>query len=1466
MRTIGVFIVVLILIPCHCLQEPMGNENNPADRQDKGFRFHISTGQSLTLTADTKKTDMDTNALKQSSWYSNAIKNILESEYEIKQTGNTNEFASPNRQQNLRAYYSADKFTLEPRADDNWKLQLTLKGIYSGKKKIYSPEEDAIASTNKNRIQFNHNKEFTVEYINSKEGVRQNFIIEKKPAGDPSSLRIKLQVNPGWFINKVHPKEIHFAKNNGNNLEKKLTYNNLKVWDAGNKELDASFSVCKNELSIHINTEHAVYPLTVDPLITGTNGTPDWIGDDANQPSSFFGYSVASAGDVNGDGYSDVIVGAYGYDDASSNAGRAFVYHGSSTGLSATPITELHDANQAGALFGRSVGCAGDVNGDGYSDVIIGADMYNDAPYTREGRVYIHYGHSTTGLSLFPDVVLKDADQTDAGFGWSVAGAGDVNGDGYSDVVVGAYNFDDGFVNEGKAFVYYGSLTGLQAVAAVTLADADQADAQFGVSVASAGDVNGDGYSDVVIGSHLYNDGGNIDEGRAFVYYGSNTGLSTSPLILSDADQASAQFGFSVACGGDVNGDGYSDVIVGANLYDDGFANEGVVFIYYGSSSGLSATHNAIADDANQANANFGAKIACAGDVNGDGYSDVIIGSYTYDDNLVDEGVAFVYYGSSSGLSASPDCMLDDANGPGASFGYSVASAGDVNGDGFSDVIIGAYTYNYMGNIDYGLSYVYHGGPDGLNTSTTWSAEGNQFGAQFGVRVSCAGDVNADGYSDVIIGAYGYDNGQPSEGVAFIYHGSASGINTIPAAMVESNQANANMGFSVAGAGDVNGDGYSDVIVGAYLYDNGEVDEGAAFIYQGSVSGINTTAAAMVECNQANANMGFSVAGAGDVNGDGYSDIVVGAWLYGDGQTDEGAAFIYNGSASGINTTAAATLESNQASAFMGFSVASAGDVNGDGYSDVIIGAWQYDDGEADEGVAFIYNGSGSGINTIPAVMLESNQASFYLGYSVASAGDVNGDGYGDVIVGVTGYDNGQTDEGAAFIYHGSATGINLIPAARVESDQANARMGNSVACAGDVNGDGYSDVIVGGSVYTNGQPGEGAAFVYYGSITGINTIAAVILEANQAFAQFGVSVASAGDVNGDGYSDVIVGAWQYSNGQGAEGAAFIYHGNRPGNNLRNNLRLYNSDLITPIQQSNMSDPNLFGAGLYAKSFIGKQKGKMVWETVWNGQPFSGNPITNSVNVTSSQPVFLDLGLTGTELKHQIAKLTGHKATYIRVRVKYDPVTAITGQVYGPWRYPEGYLRGRRDVGAVALPVKFIAFNVLKQDKSALLKWITTDEERGVQFEVQHSTDGINFTNLVTINGKNQTQNEYEWLHANPAKGNNFYRIKAAEDQKTVYTTTRKLYFSEAAGISIYPNPIIGGQLLTIKNDLITANQQVKISFINSTGQLVGEKEMVATLDGSAALDLQDIPAGAYLLVIQTGKGTVSKKIIVAGL
>ncbi|MFQ5416993.1 MAG: integrin alpha [Myxococcota bacterium] len=511
---------------------------------------------------------------------------------------------------------------------------------------------------------------------------------------------------------------------------------------------------------------------------------------------------------------------------------------------------------------------------------------------------------------------------------------------------------------------------------------------------------------------------------------------------------------------------------------------------------------------------------------------------------------------------------------------------------------------------------------------------------------------------------------------------------------LESDQASALLGTSVAGAGDVNGDGYADVIVGALQYDAGESNEGAAFVFLGSASGIAdgdpTTAATQLESDQAGGYLGNSVAGAGDVNGDGYADVIVGARYYDAGESDEGAAFVFLGGASGIADgdpiTAAAQLESDQANAYLGHSVAGAGDVDGDGYADVIVGANQYDGGESNEGAAFVFLGSASGIfdgdPTTAATQLESNQASANLGTSVGGAGDVNGDGYADVIAGARYYDAGESNEGAAFVFLGGASGIAdgdpITAAAQLESDQANAYLGHSVAGAGDVDGDGYADVIVGANQYDGGESNEGAAFVFLGSASGIfdgdPTTAATQLESNQASANLGTSVGGAGDVNGDGYADVIAGARYYDAGESNEGAAFVFLGNGDGDGRPVVAQQRRGDGSgVPVQPwGGLLDSYAFEVRLDATHPEGRGRVKLEVEYCGAALAF-GNASCGSLTGAT----WRDVRATseGVRLSETISGLTEDELFRWRARVLYAPysvtqsgITPPPNPAHGPWR------------------------------------------------------------------------------------------------------------------------------------------------------------------------------------------------------
>lgn len=417
-----------------------------------------------------------------------------------------------------------------------------------------------------------------------------------------------------------------------------------------------------------------------------------------------------------------------------------------------------------------------------------------------------------------------------------------------------------------------------------------------------------------------------------------------------------------------------------------------------------------------------------------------------------------------------------ESNEEGSQFGFSVASAGDVNGDGFSDVIVGAFLQSSLA----GRAFVFHGSVRGLSTVPNWSAEGGQINANFGESVASAGDVNGDGYDDVIVGADGYSNGQTSEGRAFVFHGSRAGLSSTPNWIAEGNQAVALFGSSVAGAGDVNGDGYSDVVIGAPYFDNGQTNEGRAFVYHGSPSGLSTFPNWIVESDQTQARL-WGGATAGDVNDDGYADVIIGAGFFHNGQPDEGAAFVYHGSRAGLSPTPVWIVEGGSVEVTIFGLCAAAGDVNGDGYGDVIIGAQGGAEPLTSEGHAFVYHGSIDGLLSTPSWIAECDQQDALFGSTVATAGDINCDGFSDVIVGAQYYENGQIHEGRAFVYFGSATGLHRIFNWRGESDLIGADFGSSVACAGDVNGDGYSDVVVGARMFTNGELAEGRAYVYHG-------------------------------------------------------------------------------------------------------------------------------------------------------------------------------------------------------------------------------------------------------------------------------------------------------------------------------------------------------------------------------------------------
>ena len=625
------------------------------------------------------------------------------------------------------------------------------------------------------------------------------------------------------------------------------------------------------------------------------------------------------------------------------------------------------------------------------------ADLY-------AGRAYIFWGSEF--MNNTPDVIITGAagDQ----LGCSVSTAEDVNGDGYTDVIVGAEGNDAGGTNAGRAYIYFGGFI-MDNTADVILNGASANDL-FGSSVSNVGDLNGDSYSDVIVGTWL-NDAGGTDVGRAYIYFGGISMDEIADVIMTGEDDED-YFGISVSTAGDVNGDGYSDVIVGADHNDAGGIWAGRAYLYTNSLSG-----NDIPDEfftGGAADNYFGCSVSTAGDVNGDGYSDIIVGAYGFSSF---RGYVYIYFGG-IGMDNSADVLLYGEIFTSDWFGYSVSTAGDVNGDGYDDIIVGA-NRNEAGGNNAGRAYIYFGGT-GMDNIPDVTLTGETAGDQFGVSVSIAGDLNGDGYSDVIVGAPYNDAGGTDAGRAYIYFGGAS-MDNVADVILNGAAAGDDFGSSVCTAGDVNGDGYNDVIVGTPNNDAGGNSAGQAYIYFGGVNMDNNEDVILTGA-AADDRFGYSVSTAGDLNGDDYSDVIVGAYHNDAGGTDAGRAYIFFGGIS-VDNTADIILTGESASDIFGNSVSVAGDVNGDGYGDVIIGAQYSDASGTNTGRSYIYFGGASMDNTADVIMNGENLGDWF-GSSVSFAGDVNGDGYSDVLVGAERNDGGGTDAGRAYLYLSSSPPI----------------------------------------------------------------------------------------------------------------------------------------------------------------------------------------------------------------------------------------------------------------------------------------------------------------------------------------------------------------------------------------------------------------------------------------------------------
>jgi putative NIF3 family GTP cyclohydrolase 1 type 2 len=859
-------------------------------------------------------------------------------------------------------------------------------------------------------------------------------------------------------------------------------------------ETDWKYDEETNTLSLQISTKDDLYPIALDPTLAfraPAQSNTGWVV--TGEGTSAFGYAM-TAGDFNADGKTDLAVGASDY---STSTGRVYIfYNDGSISTAATAADVIITGEATSNTFGVSL-ASGDFNADGKTDLAVGANAYS----TNTGRAYLFYNGSIITENASGADIIITGETTSNQLGYSLA-SGDFNADGKIDLAVGAWGYS---TSTGRAYLFYnGSIITENASGADIVITGETTNNAFGYALGS-GDFNADGKTDLAVGAHGYS----TNTGRVYLFYNDGsipTTAATADVIIT-GETTSNYFGRSLTFG-DFNADGKTDLAVGANAYS---SSAGRAYIFY---NGSIITENASGADVRitgEATANNFGYAMTSGDFNADGKTDLAVGAYAYSSFT---GRTYLFYndGSIPTTAATADVII---TGEATSnfFGTSLAS-GDFNADGKTDLAVGAS--GYASNRGRVYIFTSQNGQVNTNVNLTGEAASDSFG-----RSLASGDFNADGKTDLAVGASGYST---NTGRTYIFYNDGSIPTTAATAdvIITGETTGNQLGGSLV-SGDFNADGKVDFAVGAYNY---STNTGRAYLfYNGSIITENASGADIIITGETTSNYFGSSLTSGDWNADGKTDLAVGAYGY---STNTGRVYLfYNGSIITENASGADIIITGEATGNqLGGSLVS-GDFNADGKVDFAVGAYNY---STNTGRAYLfYNGSiitenASGADIIITGETTNNQ----LGGSLVS-GDFNADGKIDLAVGAYGY---STNTGRVYLfYNGSIITENASGADIIITGEAIGLFGCSLA-SGDFNADGKTDLAVGAYNYTTGT---GRAYLFYnGFIITENASGADIIIIGEAAASsfFGYCLTS-GDFNADGKIDLIVGAHNYSSGTG---------------------------------------------------------------------------------------------------------------------------------------------------------------------------------------------------------------------------------------------------------------------------------------------------------------------------------------------
>jgi len=647
---------------------------------------------------------------------------------------------------------------------------------------------------------------------------------------------------------------------------------------------------------------------------------------------------------LDNDGVEDIVVGAHLEDQGGTDSGAVYVLFMNTNG-SVKSSQKIGEGSGGGPTlsdgdhFGESVAGIGDLNNDGVEDIAVGADS-DDTGGGARGAVYILFMKtdgtvdSTKKLSSGSNGIptLTDGDQ----FGKDIVNVGDLNNDGIDDLAVGAMRDDTGGDARGTIHILFMKTDGTvdssvkiahETNGGPTLSNSDE----FGVSVGIIGDLNNDGEVDLIVGAYQDDTGTGSDLGAVYVINlktistDGNGKVSSSLKVASGTNGGPSLttldgFGISATRIGDLNNDGTYNIAVGAFRDDTGTTNRGAIYILNMTTTGTVSKLTKIAEGTNGGPSsltnddNFGNSVANIGDLDNDGNEDLVVGAYTDDTGGANLGAIYILFMNADGTAKSTAKIADDTNGgpsliDQAQLGIGVEGIGDLNNDGIEDIAAGVFIDD-TGGSGRGAFYIFNMTTTGTASSFVKIADSTNGGPsltdgdKFGKSVTNIGDLNNDGVNDLVVSALEDDTGGTDRGAVYVlFMGTdgrasstvkiASGTNGGPT-LVDGGK----FGQSVENIGDLNNDGVNDLAVGAFLDSDGGTGNGAMYILfmktDGTVDssvkiGDGTNGGPSLAVNDI---FGTSIANIGDLNNDGFNDLVVGAYLDDTNVVDSGAIHV----------------------------------------------------------------------------------------------------------------------------------------------------------------------------------------------------------------------------------------------------------------------------------------------------------------------------------------------------------------------------------------------------------------------------------------------------------------------------------------------------------------------------------------------------------------------------------------------